>query len=53
MLSERLKELEEEKIVERTVVPATPVRVEYSLTKKGRDLASAIDAMAAWAERWF
>ena len=52
MLSERLQELEEEGIVERTVVPETPVRVEYALTKKGRDLASAIDAMAAWAERW-
>lgn len=52
MLSERLQELEEEGIVERTVVPATPVRVEYALTKKGRALASAIDAMAAWAERW-
>ena len=36
----------------RTVVPETPVRVEYALTKKGRDLAAAIDAMAAWAERW-
>ena len=52
MLSERLQELEEEGIVERTVIPETPVRVEYALTKKGRDLASAIDAMAAWAERW-
>jgi DNA-binding HxlR family transcriptional regulator len=52
MLSERLQELEEEGVVERTVVPDTPVRVEYALTKKGRDLASAIDAMAAWAERW-
>ena len=52
MLSERLQELEEEAIVERTVVPETPVRVEYSLTKKGRALASAIDAMTAWAERW-
>jgi DNA-binding HxlR family transcriptional regulator len=52
MLSERLQELEEEGIVERTVVPATPVRVEYALTKKGRALAAAIDAMAAWAERW-
>ena len=52
MLSERLQELEEEGIVERTVVPETPVRVEYALTKKGRDLAAAIDAMAAWAERW-
>jgi DNA-binding HxlR family transcriptional regulator len=52
MLSERLQELEEEGVVERTVVPETPVRVEYALTKKGRDLAAAIDAMAAWAERW-
>jgi len=52
MLSERLQELEAEGIVARTVVPRTPVRVEYALTKKGRDLAGAIDAMAAWAERW-
>ncbi|HVO51448.1 MAG TPA: helix-turn-helix domain-containing protein [Thermoanaerobaculia bacterium] len=52
MLSERLQELEDENVVERDVIPETPVRVEYSLTKKGRDLAAAIDAMAAWAERW-
>jgi len=52
MLSERLQELEQEGIVERTVVPETPVRVEYALTKKGRGLAAAIEAMAAWAERW-
>jgi DNA-binding HxlR family transcriptional regulator len=52
MLSERLQELEEEGIAERTVIPATPIRVEYALTKKGRALASAIDAMAAWVERW-
>ena len=52
MLSERLQELEQEGIVERTVVPETPVRVEYSLTKKGRALASAIDAIAEWAQKW-
>jgi len=52
MLSERLQELEQEGIVERTVVPETPVRVEYSLTKKGRALASAMDAIAEWAEEW-
>ena len=52
MLSERLQELEQEGIVERTVVPETPVRVEYSLTKKGRALASAMDAIAEWAEKW-
>src|SRR6185437_13851931 len=52
MLSERLQELEQEGIVVRTVVPDTPVRVEYELTKKGRALASAIDAIAHWAEKW-
>ena len=41
MLSERLQELEDEGIVERTVVPETPVRVEYALTKKGRALGDA------------
>ena len=52
MLSERLQELEQEGILERAVIPATPVRVEYALTKKGRALAAAIHAMAEWAEKW-
>jgi len=52
MLSERLQELEEEGIVERTVVPDTPVRVEYALTRKGRELATAIKAITDWAHDW-
>ena len=52
MLSDRLRALEEEGIVERTVVPKTPVRVEYALTKKGRALASAINAITDWAHKW-
>lgn len=52
MLSERLQELEQEGIVERTVIPETPVRVEYALTRKGRALASAVDALAEWAHKW-
>jgi DNA-binding HxlR family transcriptional regulator len=52
MLSERLQELEQEGIVERTVLPETPVRVEYALTKKGRALGAAIDAIAEWAHKW-
>ena len=52
MLSERLQELEHEGIVERTVVPDTPVRVEYALTRKGRALAAAIDAISEWAHKW-
>jgi DNA-binding HxlR family transcriptional regulator len=52
MLSERLQELEEEGIVDRTVVPEIPVRVEYALTRKGRELASAVKAITDWAHDW-
>ena len=52
LLSERLKELEAEGIVRRTVYPETPVRIEYTLTDKGLALGQAICEIAAWAERW-
>ena len=52
MLSDRLHELESEGIVERTVIPDTPVRVEYALTKKGMALAPTIAAISEWANRW-
>lgn len=52
LLSERLKELEQEEIVERVVTPSTPVRIEYRLTDKGRGLASVVRSVADWAEEW-
>ncbi len=52
MLSDRLQELEAEGIVERTVIPDTPVRVEYALTRKGRALGGAIGAISEWADKW-
>ena len=52
MLSERLQELEEEAIVERKVIPETPVRIEYALTSKGRALARPFDAIGRWAHEW-
>jgi DNA-binding HxlR family transcriptional regulator len=52
MLSERLKELEAAGVVERRVTPSTPVRVEYRLTKKGRDLADVVESISVWAEGW-
>src|SRR3977135_3881871 len=52
MLSERLKELEAEGIVGRTVTPETPVRIEYSLTPKGRALLQALKALGQWASTW-
>ena len=52
MLAERLRELECEGVVERRVIPETPVRVEYVLTEKGRGLEETVLALAKWAERW-
>ena len=52
MLSERLRELEQEGIVSRTVVPEIPVRVEYALTPMGRGLEASIRALGNWAEAW-
>jgi DNA-binding HxlR family transcriptional regulator len=52
MLSERLRSLEEEGIVERLVIPETPVRVEYRLTDKGKALEPSLKALAKWAERF-
>lgn len=52
MLSERLKELEQEGIVHRRVIPATPVRIEYELTAKGRALQDVVAAVSSWAEKW-
>jgi DNA-binding HxlR family transcriptional regulator len=49
LLSERLKELESEGIVERRVLEGSPVRVEYSLTPKGRALEPSLGALKAWA----
>jgi DNA-binding HxlR family transcriptional regulator len=52
LLSERLKELEAEGIVERQVLALTPVRIEYHLTPKGEALASVVQAVSVWAETW-
>lgn len=52
MLSERLKELEAEGLVQRTVMPETPVRVEYRLTERGRALEQVVAALQQWADAW-
>jgi DNA-binding HxlR family transcriptional regulator len=52
LLSQRLKELELERIVERRVIDGTPLRVEYSLTEKGRALEPTVRALKAWATDW-
>lgn len=52
VLSERLKELEAEGVVERRVYPETPVRIEYGLSDCGRALAPVIAAIEQWSHDW-
>jgi DNA-binding HxlR family transcriptional regulator len=52
LLSQRLRELEDEGLVERTVEEGAPPRVTYSLTEKGVDLKPAIGELRDWARRW-
>lgn len=52
LLSERLKELEAEGVLTRTVYPEIPVRIEYRLTDKGQALAPIVEALSTWAEEW-
>ena len=52
MLSDRLKALEAEGIITRHVLPDPPIKVEYELTEKGRELQRSFEAIGTWAERW-
>jgi DNA-binding HxlR family transcriptional regulator len=51
-LSQRLKLLEDEGLIDRTLVSEVPPWVEYSLTTKGSDLRRAIHGIDRWADRW-
>lgn len=52
VLSERLKYLETEGIVKRNVYPEIPVRIEYTLTEKGRSLKPIMDEIGKWSQTW-
>ena len=52
MLTRRLRELQREGLVQRTVLPTTPVTVEYHLTPHGRELDGVVQAIVEWADRW-
>lgn len=49
MLIQQLRELERDGIVKRTVYPEVPPKVEYGLTKFGKALCPALDALLKWA----
>ena len=51
VLTQTLRSLERDGIVERTVHPTVPPKVEYSLTPIGESLAATLGGLRAWAER--
>lgn len=52
MLSDRLKQLERDGIVERRFYSDNPPRAAYLLTQKGRDLGPVIAAMREWGVKY-
>jgi DNA-binding HxlR family transcriptional regulator len=52
MLAHRLRTLEREGLIERVVIPATPVQVEYHLTEMGLDLKPVLENVVSWSHRW-
>ncbi|MEU5901930.1 winged helix-turn-helix transcriptional regulator [Streptomyces venezuelae] len=51
MLTQNLRMLERNGLVDRTVHPTVPPRVEYTLTGPGRDLRGAVDAICGWTHQ--
>ncbi len=49
MLSQTLKALERDGLITRTVIPTTPVSVQYAITPLGRTLAATLDGLTSWA----
>lgn len=52
LLSDRLKHLENEGVVRREVFPETPIRIVYSLTEKGEELAPLMKELEKWSQNW-
>ena len=51
-LTQRLRELEAEGVVERVVEASSPVRVSYALSEKGRALEEVVTGLERWADDW-
>ena len=52
VLTENLRELEEDGVISRKVYPEVPPKVEYSLTENGKDLELVINAMRTYGEKY-
>ena len=51
LLSARLRELEAQGLIARTVIPCTPVQIRYSLTQPGSELIRILHPLVQWAKR--
>ncbi len=51
MLTQTLRSLERDGLVQRTVHPVVPPKVEYSLTRLGRTLIDPLQALCRWSEK--
>jgi len=51
-LSNRLRNLVSYGIIGKNIIDDAPIKVEYSLTEKGRDLYNVKELMTEWSERW-
>lgn len=52
MLSQNLREMEKDSLIQRDVYPEVPPKVEYSLTKLGYSLKEILDIMFIWGEKY-
>ena len=52
MLTQNLRMLERNGLVERDVHPTVPPRVEYTLTESGQGLRATVDAMCGWTHHY-
>lgn len=52
MLAQQLRELEADGLVNRTVYPEIPPKVDYKLTERGRELSPALEALRRWGMQY-
>jgi DNA-binding HxlR family transcriptional regulator len=52
LLAQRLKELTEQDLLVREVIPTTPVQVHYHLSSRGKELMDSLTPLVRWGQKW-